>query len=62
MLQESIKKTLEANPETPDFIEALHQQNISIRVRTNPPKEIIGISYGIDGRGFKGSALGTKFT
>jgi hypothetical protein len=61
VLQETIKKTLESYQETPDFIEALHNQNISIAVRQKE-KEIIGISFGYDGRAFKGSDLGTKFT
>lgn len=61
-MQESIKRTLEANKETPNFIDALEKQNISIRVKTNEKKEIIGISYGIADRAFKGSSLGTNFT
>ena len=61
ILQQSITQTLAAHPETPDFVAALERQNISIRVRTKE-KEIVGISFGIDGRGFKGGSLGTKFT
>ena len=61
ILQQSITQTLAAHPETPDFVTALERQNISIRVRTKE-KELVGISFGIDGRGFKGGSLGTKFT
>jgi len=61
-LQETIKRTLEANPETPDFLDALHEQNISIRFKTNDKKEVVGISYGIAEKACKGSNLGTKFT
>lgn len=62
LLQEIIKQALQMSKNASEFIKLLEDQNISIKARTNEKQEIIGISYGLDGQGFRASNLGTLFT
>jgi hypothetical protein len=62
VLQEVIKRALRMSRNASEFIQLLEKQNISVIVRTNEKQQIIGISYGINGQGFKASNLGTTFT
>jgi len=61
-LQETVHQTLEKYRETASFVEALEKQNVSVMVRTKANQEIVGVSFGHDGKYFKGSNLGSNFT
>lgn len=62
ILQSAIKQTLATHQESSEFVEVLEKKNISILVKTNQEKEILGISFGYAGKKFKGSSLGTNFS
>ena len=61
-MQEAIKNTLIKHQEASAFVETLEEQNISVITRVEKKNQIVGISFGLDGRKFKGSHLGTIFT
>lgn len=61
-LQAEVAQAAQAAGSFDDFLGELGRKKISVLPQLNPCGAVAGISYGLDGRCFSGSSLGTEYT